>query len=142
MRYALLLLLIALPIWPASATEWTGSVGPSATLTLRLDNGAFWLAYEERWTEQPRLSTATGTYAISGELLEIDVETVIFDGFDKESRRPDEGFVIETPRKGVMDSPTPKITLRPKAYIRLNVVEDDNLLELRGNGGFELNLRR
>ena len=140
-RYALILLLLALPLW-GQAAAWTGPVGPSATVWLSLENGRFSLTFEERWTESPRSSTAAGTYALEGELLELTVESVTFDGEGAASRNPAEGFTIETLRKGVMDSPTPSVTFAPGRYIRLQVTEDDSLLEVRGNGGFELHLVR
>lgn len=141
MRYALIFLLLALPAWSAGS-EWNGPVGPSATVWMTFDGGLVTVRYEERWTEQPRVSIAVASYAWNGELLELDVKQVRFEGFDATSRRPEEGFTIETPRKGVMDSPTPSLTFRPGAYLRLNAIEDDSLLEIRGNGGFELNLSR
>lgn len=142
MRYALILFLLALPAWPAETTEWSGPVGPSATLFMTFDGGLVTIRFEERWTEQPRVSTAVASYSWNGELLELDVKTVKFDGFGASARKPEEGFTIETPRKGVMDNPTPSLTLRPGAYLRLNAIEDDSLLEIRGNGGFEVNLYR
>jgi hypothetical protein len=143
MRFKLLLLLLTVAsAGPVQAIEWSGPVGPNATIWLRLDKGVLALTFEERWTEQPRQATALGSYRFDGELLELEIREVSFDGYGKESRRPEEGFVIETPRKGVMDDPVPSVTLRPGAYLRLSAVEDDSRLELRGNGGFELNLFR
>ena len=141
MRYALIFLLLALPAWPAGS-EWNGPVGPSATVWMTFEGGLVTIRFEERWTDQPRVSTAVASYSWNGELLELDVKQVSFEGFDATGRRPEEGFTIETPRKGVMDNPTPSVTFRPGAYLRLNAIEDDSMLEIRGNGGFELNLSR
>lgn len=109
---------------------------------MAFDDGLLTIRFEERWTEQPRVSTALASYSWNGELLELEVKNVRFEGFGAQTRRPEEGFVIETPRKGVLDNPTPTLILRPGAYLRLNALEDDNLLEVRGNGGFELTLYR
>lgn len=139
--FVLLLLSLALPVL-AAPTWWSGAVGPEASLGLAMEGGVFSLRLEERWGEEPRVSIARGRYSFSGELLELDVDSVSFEGEDSASRRPEEGFFVETPRLSVMDHPVPKIHLRPRAYLRLNAIEDGNMLELRGNGGFALTLTR
>jgi hypothetical protein len=136
----MLLLLLALPLW-AQDSPWKGPVGPAADALLTLRDGRFVLTFNERWDE-PRSSTASGEYTFDGELLELEVESVSFDGNGKDTRDPAQGFTISTPRKGAMDQPDPRLQFRPGAYIRLDAVVDDNLLELRGNGGFELSLWR
>ncbi len=123
------------------AQEWHGSVGPNESVTLTFfDNGTFRLIYEERW-EITRVAIATGTYQRSPEQLDLNVAEVEYDGPDAASRHPEDGFTIETPRLGVLDD-NPKVRFWPGGWVRLQVLEDMDMLQLQRQGGFQLTLRQ
>lgn len=125
----------------AGAQEWHGALGPNESVTLAFfKDGTFRLVYEERW-EITRTAIATGTYQRSPELLDLNVSTVEYEGADAASRHPEDGFTIETPRLGVLDD-NPKVRFWPGGWVRLQVLEDMDMLQLQRQGGFQLTLRQ
>lgn len=125
----------------AQAEEWRGAVGPNESVLLSfLHDGTFRLIYEERW-EITRVAIATGTFTRSPELLDLNVKAVEYDGPDAASRHPEDGFSIETPRLGVLDTNT-KVRFWPGGWVRLKVLEDMDMLTLEREGGFHLLLRQ
>ncbi len=140
-NFCLTLFITLLLCLSVSADEWRGAAGPNESVSLAFfSNGTFRLMYEERW-EITRVAIATGTYQRSPEQLDLNVSTVEFEGPDAASRHPEDGFIIETPRLGVLDD-NPKVRFWPGGWVRLQVLEDMDMMQLQRHGGFQLTLRQ